>query len=112
MNHPTSPAEDVTHLPDDGTPETGGTFFSTEVIAELAGVDTTTVLTYQAQGYIRPVKSDAAPGLQFDIECLRQLRRIGHLRTTCGVNENGLRLLLHLLEEVEKLKEERRRLMR
>lgn len=112
MKDPTSPAAAVTDFPDDWPAEADGTFFSVELIAELAGVDTTTVLTYQAQGYIRPVESDAARGLEFDTECLRQLRRIEHLRVTCGVNETGLRLLLNLLEEVEKLREERRRLMR
>ena len=88
--------------------------YSIEVIAELAGVDTTTLLHYQEQGFLRPsphqAGSDAASGL--DIESLRQLRRIGYLRDTCGVNETGLKLILSLLTEVEQLREECRQLRR
>jgi hypothetical protein len=45
----------------------------------------------------------------FDAETLRRLRRIEHLRSTCGVNDAGLKLMLDLLHEVECLREERRR---
>lgn len=119
-------------------------FFSLAVVAELAGVNTRTVLHYQEQGFIRPLRprttlagddsgsslpaetktekatgtgtdtatsGDACSGESttvFDTECLRQLRRIEHLRETCGVNDTGLRLILNLLQEVEQLRQLRR----
>ncbi len=85
------------------------TRYSIEVIAELAGVHPKTVLHYQEQGFIRPTTTDT-PGetALFDIECLRQLRRIEHLRATCQVNDTGLKLILDLLHEIECLREERR----
>ncbi|MDB6134523.1 MAG: MerR family regulatory protein [Verrucomicrobiales bacterium] len=94
-----------------------GEYFSLEVFASLAGVSTRTVLHYQEQGFIRPASlpapEPAAPEKQrFDTESLRQLRRIEHLRETCGMNDSGLRLILSLLHEVEQLRQERRQIRR
>lgn len=74
--------------------------YTLEVFARISGVDAETILHYQELGFIRAA---AATGDQFDDEALRTLRRIEHLRQTCGVNETGLRLFLELLDEVERL---------
>ncbi|KAB2659714.1 MAG: MerR family transcriptional regulator [Verrucomicrobia bacterium] len=86
--------------------------YSVEVIAELAGTEVQTVLHYQEIGLISPVPRDAAERALFDAESLRRLRRIEHLRSTCGVNDTGLKLILDLLHEVECLREERRQSLR
>jgi MerR family transcriptional regulator, repressor of the yfmOP operon len=88
------------------------TCYSIEVIAELAGLSPRTVHYYQERGYIRPASRDAKNAALFDVECLRQLRRIGHLRATCGTNHAGLKLILDLLHEIECLREERRQILR
>lgn len=88
------------------------TCYSIEVIAELAGVDPQTILYYQEQGFIRSIASDGANDAFFDVECLRQLRRINHLRTTCEMNDAGLKLMLDLLNELECLREEQRQILR
>ncbi len=88
------------------------TCYSIEVIAELAGVDPKTVLYYQDQGFIRPASRNARNENLFDVDCLRQLRRIAHLRTTCDMNEAGLKLMLDLMHEIECLREERRQMHR
>lgn len=106
----TNPISNATDLPVYG--EESDTYYSLEVVAELAGVDTTTVLRYQEQGFIRPISREASEAAAFDAECLRQLRRIEHLRATCEMNEAGLKLILNLLEEVEQLREERRQMVR
>lgn len=106
----TNPISDATDLPVYG--EEPDTFYTLEVFAELAGVDTGTVLHYQEQGLLRPVSREANTAAAFDAEALRQLRRIEHLRATCEMNEAGLKLLLSLLEEVERLRQERRELLR
>lgn len=87
-------------------------FYSIDVIAELAGVQPQTVLHYQEQGFIRPAARDDADAALFDVECLRQLRRIRHLRATCEANDTGLKLILDLLHEIECLREERRQMLR
>ena len=71
--------------------------YSLEILAEITGVATQTIVQYQEHGLIRP---------QFDDETIRALRRIEHLRETCEMNLHGLKLLTQLLDEVEQLRNE------
>jgi DNA-binding transcriptional MerR regulator len=73
--------------------------YTLELLAEITGIETTTLIQYQEYGIIRP---------QFDDETVRRLRRAEHLRETCEMNLDGLKLLTHLLEEVEQLREQLR----
>ena len=86
--------------------------YSIAIIADLAGVKPQTVLYYQEQGFLRPTTRSPGDATLFDVECLRQLRRIEHLRATCGMNDAGLKLVLDLLHEVECLREEQRQTLR
>lgn len=86
--------------------------YSIEVIAELAGVNPHTVIHYQEQGFFRPSSRDEENAEMFDVEFLRQLRRIEHLRTTCEMNDSGLKLMFDLLHEIESLREESRQIRR
>ena len=82
------------------------TRYSLEVIAELTGVDTATILHYREAGFIPPAERSPASQAIFDQEDLRQVRRIEHLRANCAVNDQGLRLILNLLDEVESLRQQ------
>lgn len=82
-------------------PDTDATY-TLDVIARLTGVESQTILHYQAQGLISPEAG------QFNAEALRTLRRIEHLRATCAVNESGLKLILELTDEIERLRAELR----
>lgn len=77
------------------------TVYTLDVFARISGVDRKTIIHYQQQGFIHPLPDCDD---RFDDEALRTLRRIVHLRNTCGVNETGLRLILELLDEVERLR--------
>lgn len=77
-------------------PEDAPACHTLDVVARLTGVHTDAILHYQESGLIG---SDP-----YDDETVRTLRRIEHLRTTCGVNEAGLRLILGLMEELERLR--------
>ena len=95
------------------TAEDPDSAYTIDVIAAMAGVEVTTVVRYHEQGFLRPVQPEGGRDLlMFDADGLRQLRRAEHLRATCGVNEAGLRLILGLLEEVEQLRAECRRMTR
>jgi DNA-binding transcriptional MerR regulator len=85
--------------------QSSDTVYSLEVIAELANTDPQAVLHYQEIGLLSATPDTAT----FDDEGLRRLRRIEHLRATCEVNHVGLKLILNLLDEVERLQQERRR---
>ncbi len=75
--------------------------YSLEIVSELTGVSTQTIVQYQEHGLIQPAFND---------ETIRALRRIEHLRETCEMNLAGVKLLTQLLEEVERLRAELRRL--
>ncbi len=80
------------------------TVYSLEVMAELAGVDTQTVLHYHELGIL----SSNTEALEFDIDGLRQLRRIEYLRYTHQLNDSNLKFISDLLLEVERLREQLR----
>ncbi|WP_395739760.1 chaperone modulator CbpM [Prosthecobacter sp.] len=73
--------------------------YTLEILSETTGVSAQMIVTYQEHGIIRP---------QYDDETVRALRRIEHLRETCEMNLNGIKLLTQLLDEVEQLRHELR----
>jgi MerR family transcriptional regulator/heat shock protein HspR len=82
--------------------------YSLEIVARLSGLDAGTILSYVKQGLLH-----ASPGTDedesFDDETLRTLGQIEYLRHACGVNEDGLKLILNLMAEMERLRDELRR---
>ncbi len=73
--------------------------YTLEILAEITGISTQTIVQYQEHGILRS---------QFDDDALRTLRRIEHLRETCEMNLTGVKLLNHLLTEVEDLRRAQR----
>lgn len=88
--NPKNPAPDVP-IYDVGNPH----HYSLEILAEMSGVSSKAILYYQEQGLI---SQDA-----YDDDSLHTLRRIEHVRGTCEANVTGLKLILHLMDEVERL---------
>lgn len=74
--------------------------YTLEVLAQMTGLSTQVLVSYQEHGIIQP---------QYDDDTVRRLRRIEHLRESCEMNLEGLRLMARLLDEVERLREELRR---
>lgn len=70
-----------------------------EVLAEMTGISTQTLVQYQEHGIIRT---------QLDDDTLRCLRRLEFLREGCELNLEALKLLSHLLDEVDRLREQLR----
>lgn len=82
--------------------------FTLEILTELSGTSSQTILLYQEHGLIATVAEKNPSGPQFNEETLRTLRRIEHLRDTYQLNLAGLKLLTTLLQEVERLRAELR----
>lgn len=72
------------------------TTYSLEILTELTGVSEKTIIHYQEEGLISAGS--------YDDEVVHTLRRIEHLRGTCEPNLSGLKLILGLMEEVDRLK--------
>ena len=100
MNPP--PEQDSSDLPI-FEPDTDATY-ALEVIVELTGVSSQTILYYREQGLISPVTDRESGADYFNDEALRTLRRLEHLRTYCEMNVSGLKLVLSLLQELERLR--------
>jgi DNA-binding transcriptional MerR regulator len=73
--------------------------YTLEVLAQMTGLSTQVLVSYQEHGIIQP---------QYDDDTVRRLRRIEHLRESCEMNLEGMRLMSRLLDEVEHLREELR----
>jgi MerR HTH family regulatory protein len=79
------------------------TTYTLELVAEMTGVSSKTILYYQEQGLISTVAGEDPEPRLFDTDALRTLRRIEHLRTACQLNLSGLKLMLGLLDEIDRL---------
>lgn len=71
------------------------THYSLEIIAQLSGVDSTTILRYREQGLLSP---------NFDQETLRRIKRIRHLETEYEAGPPAAKLILELNDELESLR--------
>ena len=74
--------------------------YTLEVVAEITGISSQTILHYQEEGLL--------PSSNLNDETVRTLRRIDHLQGELGLNDSGLKLILNLMDEVERLREELR----
>jgi DNA-binding transcriptional MerR regulator len=86
----------------------GGSTYTIDVLCELVGISSQTILHYQEHGLIVP--AGGAGARRFDEEALRTLRRIEHLRAHYEMNLRSLRFTLGLLRELEQLREDLRSL--
>jgi DNA-binding transcriptional MerR regulator len=86
----------------------GQTVYTIEVAAQLAQVPRRLIVLYYKHGLVSPIADPAGSGWYFDDEAIRIVRRIEHLRSTCGLNLAGIKLVMTLMEEVERLRTELR----
>jgi MerR family transcriptional regulator, heat shock protein HspR len=79
-----------------------------EVAAQLAKVPRRLIVLYYKHGLVAPVGDPAGAGWYFDDEAIHVVRRIEYLRSTCGLNLAGIKLVMSLTAEVERLRNELR----
>jgi DNA-binding transcriptional MerR regulator len=84
------------------------TVYTIEVAAQLADVPRRLIVVYYKHGLVSPVTDPAGSGWYFDEEAIRTVRRIEYLRSTCGLNLAGVKFVMGLMEEVERLRAELR----
>ena len=84
------------------------TVYTIEVAAQMAQVPRRLIVLYYKHGLVAPVTDPAGAGWYFDDEAVRIVRRIEYLRSTCGLNLAGIKLVMTLMDEVERLRSELR----
>src|SRR5690349_8004134 len=82
------------------------TLYTIEAAERLGHVPRRMIVIYYKRGLVSPVIDPAYGGYYFDDEAIRTLRRIDYLRTNFGLNLSGIRMILHLMNEVERLRTE------
>jgi DNA-binding transcriptional MerR regulator len=82
--------------------------YSLEVAVRLAHVPRRMIVVYYKHGLVSPVADPACEGFYFNNEGIRALRRIEYLRAVCGINLIGVKMILSLIEETDKLRAEAR----
>ena|SRR5260370_10358881 len=80
--------------------------YTIEAVANLAQVPRRLIVLYYKHGLVVPSSDLPDRGWYFDDQAIHILRRIEYLRTTCGMNLAGIKLILNLMKEVERLREE------
>ena len=83
-----------------------GIVYTLEEASHIAHVPRHNILVYYKHGLISPMADPDRCGYYFNDETIRTLRRIGYLQAACGVNLNGVRVILNLMKEVERLREQ------
>jgi DNA-binding transcriptional MerR regulator len=74
--------------------------YDLELVAELTGIHPQAILDYQEQGLIQTIEPDG----NYNDESVYTLRLIEQLRSTCVATPSGIKLILELIEEVDRLR--------
>lgn len=84
------------------------TLYTLEEVVRLTHLPRRQIVRYCQCGLVAPVAAPEVGGWIFNDEGLRRLRRIEALRQHYDVNLTALRLIMELLDEVERLRQELR----
>ena len=80
--------------------------YTLEAAEHIAHVPRRLIAVYYKHGLVSSVVGPDCGGFYFNDEGIRELRRIESLRTACGLNLAGIKLILDLMNEVEYLRAE------
>jgi hypothetical protein len=87
-----------------------GIVYSIEHASHLAHVSRRRILIYCKQGLVSPMADPESAGYWFNADALRTLKRIEELRALCDEPLAGVGLILDLMREVQRLRQEMRAL--
>ena len=77
--------------------------YTIDATADLVGVPRRTILVYCKHQLLSPVINGREGGYCFDRDAVRALRRIEALRAICGDDLSGIKIILDLTKELERL---------
>lgn len=82
------------------------TLYTIDFAAQFAGLPRRHIVLYARCGLIKPATERGDGGWYFTAESMRMLRRIENLRLTHRFDISGVRLVLGLMKEIERLRAE------
>ena len=86
--------------------------YTIEATSHLVNVSRRTILVYCKHHLLSPVTATPNHGYHFDGDAIRGLRRIEALRTVCGNDFAGIKIILDLTAALERLQSDLRLLSR
>ena len=86
--------------------------YTIEATSHLVNVPRRTILVYCKHQLLAPVTTTTEYGYYFDSDAIRALRRIEALRTICGDDFAGIKIILELTATLERLRSDLRLLSR
>src|ERR1700736_5722669 len=86
--------------------------YTIEATSHLVNVSRRTILVYCKHHLLSPARTTADHGYYFDGDAVRGLRRIEALRTVCGNDFAGIKIILDLTAALKRLQSEVRLLSR
>jgi DNA-binding transcriptional MerR regulator len=86
--------------------------YTIEATSHLVNVSRRTILVYCKHHLLFPARTTADHGYYFDGDAIRGLRRIEALRTVCGDDFAGIKIILDLTAALERLQSDLRLLSR
>jgi hypothetical protein len=87
-----------------------GMVYSIETASQVAHTSKRRILIYCKEQFVSPTANPDVAGYWFDADSLRTLKRIEELRAMCDEPWAGVRLILNLMREVQRLRTEMRAL--
>jgi DNA-binding transcriptional MerR regulator len=89
-----------------------GAVYTVEATSRLVNVSRRTILVYCKHQLVSPATVTADHGYYFDRDAIQALRRIEALRTICGEDFAGIKIILELTTALERLRSDIRLLSR
>ena len=80
--------------------------YTIDATAHLVGLPRRTIARYCKRGLVSPAVATTDHGYYFDRNGIRALRRIDALRAVCGNDLPGIKIILDLMMELERLHSE------
>jgi DNA-binding transcriptional MerR regulator len=87
-------------------------FYTIEATSRIVDVPRRRILVYCKYHLLSPATNTTSHGYYFDRDAIRSLRRIEALRTVCGDDFAGMRIILDLTATLERLRSDLRLLSR
>jgi chaperone modulatory protein CbpM len=81
--------------------------YTIETVERITRISRDRIILYTQHGFVSPVRASAKKIL-FDEDAIHRLRRIAFVLSEYGINHQGLKEFLSLMDEVEQLRAELR----
>jgi len=89
----------------DGTKSGANVVYTIETVERITHIAKDRIVLYYQHGLVSPVRATEKEIL-FDEDAIHKLRQIAFLLSEYGVNHQGLKQFVSLMDEVERLREE------